>query len=156
MHSDDPLFTWKRRQVVIAIVRRQNARAICVQQSQLQREPGDYLRVAQRHRSCLGEANALPQAGVAVADRRHPVPSFCGDECGTVVWFNGHRLGEIPGAFRRGEFDITDLLRPGTNALAVRVTPPPHPGIPAEQSLKDGPGYDGGLMLISWSLLSAM
>ena len=64
------------------------------------------------------------------------------------VWFNGQRLGEMRGAFERGVFDVTALLRPGTNALAVRVAPPPHPGIPAEQSMKDGPGYDGGLMLI--------
>jgi hypothetical protein len=64
------------------------------------------------------------------------------------VWFNGHKVGEMQGAFERGVFDVTALLRPGTNALAVRVAPPPHPGIPAEQSMKDGPGYDGGLMLI--------
>ena len=64
------------------------------------------------------------------------------------VWFNGHKVGEMRGAFERGVFDITALLHSGTNALAVRVAPPPHPGIPAEQSIKDGPGYDGGLMLI--------
>lgn len=64
------------------------------------------------------------------------------------VWCNGRRLGEIRGAFRRGAFDVTALLKAGTNAVAVRVSPPPHPGIPAEQSIKDGPGYDGGLMLI--------
>ena len=64
------------------------------------------------------------------------------------VWVNGHRLGEMRGAFERGVFDVTSLLHAGTNVLAVRVAPPPHPGIPAEQSIKDGPGYDGGLMLI--------
>ena len=64
------------------------------------------------------------------------------------VWLNGHKVGEMRGAFERGVFDVTAQLRPGTNALAVRVAPPPHPGIPAEQSIKDGPGYDGGLMLI--------
>ena len=64
------------------------------------------------------------------------------------VWFNGHNLGEMRGAFERGVFDVTALLHTGTNALAVRVAPPPHPGIPAEQSMKDGPGYDGGMMLI--------
>ena len=64
------------------------------------------------------------------------------------VWVNGHRVGEIRGAFERGVFDVTSLLHAGTNALAVRIAPPPHPGIPAEQSIKDGPGYDGGLMMI--------
>ncbi|HEV2577876.1 MAG TPA: LamG-like jellyroll fold domain-containing protein [Acidobacteriaceae bacterium] len=64
------------------------------------------------------------------------------------VWLNGHNLGEMQGAFERGVFDVTGFLHAGSNALAVRVAPPPHPGIPAEQSMKDGPGYDGGLMLI--------
>ena len=73
---------------------------------------------------------------------------FGGINYSAEVWFNGHRVGEMRGAFERGVFDVTELLRPGTNALAVRVAPPPHPGIPAEQSIKDGPGYDGGLMLI--------
>jgi hypothetical protein len=73
---------------------------------------------------------------------------FDGINYAADIWFNGHRVGEIHGAFRRGDFDVTKLLRPGANALAVRMSPPPHPGIPAEQSIKDGPGYDGGLMMI--------
>ena len=73
---------------------------------------------------------------------------FGGINYAADVWFNGHPLGEMRGAFSRGAFDVTGFLRLGMNALAVRVAPPPHPGIPAEQSIKDGPGYDGGLMLI--------
>ena len=34
------------------------------------------------------------------------------------------------------------------NALAVRISPPPHPGIPHEQSIKAGPGENGGLMVL--------
>jgi hypothetical protein len=66
-----------------------------------------------------------------------------------VVWLDGHRLGEIKGAFIRGTFDVTELLKIGhMNALAVRVSPPPHPGIPHEQSIKAGPGENGGVMVL--------
>jgi beta-galactosidase/beta-glucuronidase len=65
------------------------------------------------------------------------------------VWLNGKALGEIKGAFTRGEFDASALLIPGApNALAVRVEPPPHPGIPHEQSIMAGPGPNGGAMCL--------
>lgn len=74
---------------------------------------------------------------------------FAGVNYLAEVWLNGQRLGQIRGAFRRGDFDVTRVLRPNAaNALAVRVAPPPHPGIPNEESLKGGPGFDGGLMTI--------
>ena len=64
-----------------------------------------------------------------------------------VAWLNGRRLGEVRGAFTRGEFDVTGIVVPGRpNALAVRVSPPPHPGIPHEESLTAGPGENGGAM----------
>jgi beta-galactosidase/beta-glucuronidase len=66
-----------------------------------------------------------------------------------VVWLNGRRLGEVRGAFTRGEFDATGRVVTGRpNALAVRVSPPPHPGIPHEESLKAGPGPNGGAMCL--------
>lgn len=62
------------------------------------------------------------------------------------VWFNGSVLGTITGAFIRGQFDITSLLRKdGNNVLAVHILPPPHPGIPHEQNLL-GSGPNGGLL----------
>ncbi len=65
------------------------------------------------------------------------------------MWLNGQSLGTITGAFIRGNFDVTGILKPGqTNVLAVRVSPPPHPGIPQEQSIKGGPGENGGLMCL--------
>jgi hypothetical protein len=65
------------------------------------------------------------------------------------VWLNGRRLGEVRGAFARGLFDVSGLAVPGrANALAVRVSPPPHPGIPHEESVKAGPGPNGGHMLL--------
>jgi beta-galactosidase/beta-glucuronidase len=66
-----------------------------------------------------------------------------------VAWLNGRRLGEVRGAFKRGTFDATNTIVPGrVNALAVRVSPPPHPGIPHEESLKAGPGPNGGAMCL--------
>ena len=65
------------------------------------------------------------------------------------VWLNGHELGTVKGAFIRGVFDVTGILKPGeSNALAVRISPPPHPGIPNEESIKGGPGDNGGLMCL--------
>lgn len=65
------------------------------------------------------------------------------------VWLNGRRLGQMRGAFVRGEFDVTGVLAPGgANALAVRVSPPPHPGVPHEESVKAGPGPNGGAMCL--------
>jgi beta-galactosidase/beta-glucuronidase len=75
--------------------------------------------------------------------------TFEGINYKATVWLNGQALGTITGAFIRGVFDVTSILRPGEpNVLAVRVSPPPHPGIPQEQSIKGGPGENGGLMCL--------
>jgi hypothetical protein len=75
--------------------------------------------------------------------------TFEGINYAAAVWLNGKALGSITGAFIRGTFDVTDVVRPeGTNALAVRISPPAHPGIPQEQSIKGGPGENGGLMCL--------
>jgi hypothetical protein len=63
------------------------------------------------------------------------------------VWLNGQSLGTITGAFIRGVFDVTKILK-ADNVLAVRISPPPHPGIPQEQSIKGGPGENGGMMCL--------
>lgn len=62
------------------------------------------------------------------------------------AWVNGERLGETLGAFTRGQFAFTAV--PGENVVAVRVSPPPHPGIPHEQSIKAGVGENGGQLAI--------
>ncbi|HUA98243.1 MAG TPA: LamG-like jellyroll fold domain-containing protein [Terracidiphilus sp.] len=63
------------------------------------------------------------------------------------IWFNGHHLGQMKGAFLRGRFDVTSLLHPrGENALAIRISPVPHPGIPNVQSIALGAGLNGGAM----------
>ena len=65
------------------------------------------------------------------------------------IWLNGHSLGNITGAFIRGNFEIGDLLLPeGLNVLAVRVSPPNNPGIPHEQSSTAGMGPNGGQLCL--------
>ncbi len=75
--------------------------------------------------------------------------SFEGVNYAGEVWLNGERLGDMRGAFIRGRFDVTGKLRPGQpNVLALRVSPPPHPGIPQEQSIKGGVGENGGIQML--------
>ena len=64
------------------------------------------------------------------------------------IWLNGEQLGTITGAFTRGQFDVTGKLRQGTNAIAVRIHPPIHPGTPHEQSITAGWGPNGGLQAL--------
>ena len=80
---------------------------------------------------------------------RHLTLTFEGINYAAVVWLNGQTIGTIKGAFIRGAFDVSRILKPeGANVLAVRISPPPHPGIPQEQSIKGGPGENGGIMCL--------
>jgi hypothetical protein len=75
--------------------------------------------------------------------------TFEGINYAASVWLNGEPLGTIKGAFIRGVFDVTGSINLGqTNVLAVRISPPPHPGIPHEQSIKGGAGENGGAMCL--------
>jgi hypothetical protein len=83
--------------------------------------------------------------------KRHLTLTFEGINYKAVVWLNGQRVGAITGAFIRGNFDVTQIWKAGRgeeNTLAVRVSPPSHPGIPQEQSIKGGPGENGGIMCL--------
>ena len=80
---------------------------------------------------------------------QHTAITFLGINYAAEVWLNGKRLGGFRGAFIRGTFDVSSLLRANVpNALAVRISPPPHPGIPEEESMKAGPGENGGAMCL--------
>lgn len=82
---------------------------------------------------------------------KHLTLTFQGINYNAVIWLNGKRLGTITGAFIRGNFDVTGIWKAGkgdVNVLAVEVSPPPHPGIPQEQSIKAGPGENGGIMCL--------
>jgi len=79
-------------------------------------------------------------------DRRFLV--FKGVNYAAEVWVNGARVGDVRGAFIRGQFDVSSLLRPGRNAVAVKILRPPHPGVPHEESISAGPGMNGGNLTI--------
>jgi hypothetical protein len=83
----------------------------------------------------------------AAAALQHTQLTFQGINYHAEVWLNGTQLGEIKGAFTRGVFDVSAALKPGAkNVLAVRISPPPHPGLPQEESFLAGPGENGGAM----------
>lgn len=61
--------------------------------------------------------------------------NFDGINWKAEVWFNGVRLGDIDGAFIRGNFNITGIANVGgTNVLAVKIHSNDHPGIIKEQN----------------------
>ena len=80
---------------------------------------------------------------------RHIRLNFKGINYSAEVWVNGHAVGTIKGAFARGTFDVGPWVSTGrTNALAVRILPPPHPGDPIEHTVKNGLGKNGGITAI--------
>jgi len=95
------------------------------------------------------------KAPPATAGRRLTL-TFLGVNYAAEVWLNGKRLGDFKGAFLRGAFEVTSALKSsGENAIAVRVSPPPHAGIPEEESLTSGPGEDGGLEVLDGPTFAA-
>jgi mannosylglycoprotein endo-beta-mannosidase len=91
---------------------------------------------------------------------------FGGVNYSAEIWVNGHQAGTMRGAFIRGDFDISQLVKPGRRAiLAVLVSPQPHPGIPHEHTVALGVGQNGGetaidgptfLSTIGWDWLPAV
>ncbi|MGR4862762.1 glycosyl hydrolase 2 galactose-binding domain-containing protein [Caulobacter sp. LARHSG274] len=80
---------------------------------------------------------------------RHQQLVFKGINYAAEVWLNGEKLGDIEGAFVRGRFDVTGRLKPGArNAVAVKISPPPHPGLAHEESLTAGVGENGGMQAL--------
>ena len=61
------------------------------------------------------------------------------------VWINGHYAERIEGAFRRGQTDITRLLKDGTNTIAVRIIKNAHPGAVKEKN-RLNTDYNGGVL----------
>jgi len=76
---------------------------------------------------------------------KHVWLRFDGVNYAAEVWVNGHEIGTVKGAFARGLFDVTPFVAPGqAGALAVWILPPPHPGVPEEQTIAAGVGKNGG------------
>ncbi|HEY3863908.1 MAG TPA: glycoside hydrolase family 2 TIM barrel-domain containing protein [Verrucomicrobiae bacterium] len=75
--------------------------------------------------------------------------NFEGINYSAEIWVNGHQAGTMRGAFARGIFDVSKFAAPGQPAaLAVLITPQPHPGTPHEHTIKDGMGLNGGITAI--------
>ncbi len=62
-----------------------------------------------------------------------------------TITLNDEYVGRVEGAFKRGRFDVTSLLREGENVLRVMVECPAHPGATKEKTY-DYPGPNGGLL----------
>jgi mannosylglycoprotein endo-beta-mannosidase len=101
-----------------------------------------------------------------VARERHIWLHFGGINYAAEIWVNGRQAGSMRGAFIRGDFDVTALVKPGHDAtLAVLVAPQPHPGTPHEHTQALGLGKNGGetaidgptfLSTIGWDWLMAV
>ncbi len=64
------------------------------------------------------------------------------------IWLNEKYLGTIRGAFRRGIYDVTDIVKEeGVNILAVKIIPPFNPGFPNEANSEDH-GPNGGILCL--------
>ncbi len=75
--------------------------------------------------------------------------NFEGINFSAQVWVNGQQVGTMKGAFARGIFDISPMVKAGKKmALAVLVSPQPHPGTPHEHTIRDGVGKNGGMTAI--------
>jgi hypothetical protein len=92
----------------------------------------------------------------AALDGRELTLTLKGINYAAEVWVNGKKVGNIRGAFIRGVFDVTGRVTPGKrNVIAVRVSPPPHPGIPHEESIAAGPGENGGWVALDGPTFAA-
>ena len=97
---------------------------------------------------------------------RHFWLHFAGINYSAEIWVNAHQAGTMKGAFIRGDFDITEFVKPGKSAvLGVLVAPQPHPGVPIEHNVANGVGKNGGdtaidgptfLSTIGWDWLPAI
>lgn len=64
------------------------------------------------------------------------------------IWLNGERIGTMQGAFKRGYFPISGLLKKDSpNTLAIHILPPNNPGIPFEEN-KSWFGPNGGALCL--------
>ena len=92
--------------------------------------------------------------------------NFDGINYAAEVWVNGKDIGAIKGAFIRGIFDVSSVVRPGKEAtLAVLVSPQPTPGVSHEHTIGHGLGKNGGesaidgacfLCTIGWDWIPAI
>lgn len=61
------------------------------------------------------------------------------------VYVNGKQAGRIEGAFMRGKFDVTDLVVPGKNVVAVEIIKNEHIGAIKEKNAQST-DFNGGIL----------
>lgn len=61
------------------------------------------------------------------------------------VYVNGKQAGRIDGAFMRGKFDVTDLIVPGKNVIAVEIVKNEHIGAIKEKNAQST-DFNGGIL----------
>jgi hypothetical protein len=77
---------------------------------------------------------------------KHLFLNFDGINWKADIFMNGHKLGRIEGAFTRGRFDITHVLKPGEkNVIVVRIEKNAMPGATKEQTALS-PDKNGGAL----------
>ena len=74
----------------------------------------------------------LPK-GFDASPGRHVWLEFDGINHHADIWLNGTQVGELTHPSARGAFDISAALAGGEQALAVQITPMPHPGSPGDK-----------------------
>lgn len=77
--------------------------------------------------------------------KEHLFLNFDGINWKANIFLNGQNLGRIEGAFTRGVFDVTELLVPGKNVLAVEVIKNAHIGAVKEKYEKNT-DFNGGIL----------
>jgi hypothetical protein len=81
-----------------------------------------------------------------LAPGRHAWLNFRGINWRADVYLNGESVGRIDGAFLRGRFDITKIVKPAArNAIAVRIHKNATPGS-AKEKTWENPGLNGGAL----------
>jgi beta-galactosidase/beta-glucuronidase len=72
--------------------------------------------------------------------------NFDGINWKAEIYLNGEKLGRVEGAFMRGRFDVTHLIRrKGKNALAIRIEKNATPGSAKQKTLETA-GLNGGAL----------
>jgi hypothetical protein len=84
-----------------------------------------------RHAWWYRRAFDLPK-GLDTSVGRRIWLEFDGINHQAVAWVNGVQVGSLKHPFARAAFDITQTLQP-KNAVAVKITPMPHPGSPGDK-----------------------
>ncbi|MFH1239449.1 MAG: glycoside hydrolase family 2 TIM barrel-domain containing protein [bacterium] len=65
--------------------------------------------------------------------------NFDGINYKAEVWLNGKRIADLIGMFKRNIINVSsDVILNGKNCLAVKITPPLHPGLPTSKNGGDG------------------